>query len=104
MPITNQGIHSAYKQPTDDRDSTVVEASGNSIELYISVGAEGPSHALPIHRETIPSHGGYHKGGSSHVDAGGSNTDDVEAVQDQRTINLNSVPEVPRAAVTSDIL
>lgn len=79
-----------------------VEAPENSIYLYISAREEGQSHApIPIHRETVQSHREYHEGGTSHVDADGNDTDDEEAVQDQNTINLNSIPEVLRAIVTS---
>lgn len=59
-----------------------VEALGNSIELYISQGDQGPSHApLPIYRETVPSPGGCHEGGAPYKDVSGTNSDDGEAVQ-----------------------
>lgn len=75
----------------------VVETPENNIELYISVGEEGPSHSpLPIHRETVPSHERCHEGGTSYVGACGNDSNNVEAVQDQSVINLNTVPEYSR--------
>lgn len=82
-----------------------VEAPGNSIELYISHGDQGPSHApLPIHREMVPSLGGCHEGGAPYEAADGTDSDDAEAVQGQSLINLNSVPEILRQDIVEGIV
>lgn len=94
LPITSQ--------ETMEIAFGAVEAPGNSIELYISHGDEGPSSAPPpIHHETVPSPRGGHEGGDSCEDVGGTDCDDAEAVQRQSLINLNSVPDVLRAAMPS---
>lgn len=72
-----------------------IKALGNRIELYINVGEGSLPHTpISIHRETVSSYRGHHEGGTSYVDAGGNDTNDLEAAQDQSTINLNSVLEV----------
>lgn len=100
---SSERIHNpAYNKPRDYGDRLRSGwALGNSIELYISHGDEGPSSAPPpIHHETVPSPGGGHEGGASCEDVGGTDSDDAEAVQRQSLINLN-IPDVLRAAMPS---
>lgn len=93
-------------QETMEIAFAVVEAPGNSVELYISASEEYPSHEFSVphagahmEREAGPSHTPYHEGGSP--TGRDSDSDGADPVPNRSAVNLNTVPEIIGEEVTS---